>query len=636
MPGVAATCMLLVDDELLCSEFANIEFPYSEDWENKVIGTGFPYAVYLKAGKHTLKMVCIAGHMGQIIREAAGCLEESNAIYRQIIKITGTSPDINRDYKLDKLIKPSIEQMRLVADRLKKIYEQLQNSSGGASSNAAVIQTLYTQLYRLNSKPERIARELNYLKSNIGAFGQWVNSASEQPLEIDYITLAAPGTETPVENAGFLLKLLHGIKNFVRSFTIDYSRVGMLGSKSGSGLRVWVGTSRDQAQIMRNMINRTFTPRSGTGVTLELVNPATVLPATLTGNGPDIIVTISSTDVINYASRKALYDLSSFPDFMEVSSRFCPQVMVPLKLNEKIFALPESMNSLLLYYRTDILKELGINQPDTWEHLIAVLKVLSRNNKGVALPVSSALGSGGGLPVFYSLIYQNGGSIYSDDNSRLLLGNELSTAAFIKWTNFFVNYGMPLSYDLANRFRTGEIPVAVSDYNFNNVMYISAPEIRGLWDFSLLPGVRKPDGSIDNTSVISCTACSIMSKASNPDTAWEFLKWWTDEETQVEYNREWQSVAGAAAMQYSANLNAFLSLPWTNVQLEIIGEHLKSLKAVPEAIGGYATSRYLDFAFRKVVIEGKDAHETLADYVERANKELDRKRKEFGLGGDVK
>ena len=47
--------------------------------------------------------------------------------------------------------------------------------------------------------------------------------------------------------------------------------------------------------------------------------------------------------------------------------------------------------------------------------------------------------------------------------------------------------------------------------------------------------------------------------------------------------------------------------------------------------GGYYTSRYVDFAWRAVILKHKDVRETLLDYAEAINKEIASKRKEFGL-----
>ena len=52
-----------------------------------------------------------------------------------------------------------------------------------------------------------------------------------------------------------------------------------------NSLEVWLAYGRDQAQVIRNLINNDFTPNSelGTAVNLKLVAGGTLLPSVLAG-----------------------------------------------------------------------------------------------------------------------------------------------------------------------------------------------------------------------------------------------------------------------------------------------------------------------------------------------------------------
>ena len=39
------------------------------------------------------------------------------------------------------------------------------------------------------------------------------------------------------------------------------------------------------------------------------------------------------------------------------------------------------------------------------------------------------------------------------------------------------------------------LPLGIQSYNVYNTLMVSAPEIRGLWDFTLFPGTLKEDGT---------------------------------------------------------------------------------------------------------------------------------------------
>ncbi|MCC2728377.1 hypothetical protein LK490_21270, partial [Blautia sp. MSK22_86] len=77
-----------------------------------------------------------------------------------------------------------------------------------------------------------------------------------------------------------------------------------------------------------------------------------------------------------------------------------------------------------------------------------------------------------------------------------------------------------------------------------NTLMVSAPEIKGLWDFTLIPGTEKTDENgntyIDRSDFITGSG-TMMIASDDEDTkqrAWEFMKWWASSDTQVRFGRE--------------------------------------------------------------------------------------------------
>jgi len=73
------------------------------------------------------------------------------------------------------------------------------------------------------------------------------------------------------------------------------------------------------------------------------------------------------------------------------------------------------------------------------------------------------------------------------------------------------------------------------------------------------------------------------------------------------------------------------SLPWTVKEATILSEQWQWTRGIPEVPGAYMTGRHLDNAFRKVIADSTNPRETIYDYVQVINKELEKKRREFGL-----
>ena len=80
-----------------------------------------------------------------------------------------------------------------------------------------------------------------------------------------------------------------------------------------------------------------------------------------------------------------------------------------------------------------------------------------------------------------------------------------------------------------------------------------------------------------------------------------------------------------------ANTEALQELPWTNEELINITAQVKNLAAVPNHPGSYYLQRYIDFAFLAAYNDGADPADALLSYVNTINKELTRKRQEFGM-----
>ena len=625
--GIVSSRRILIDGEVPFAEMDTVSFHYGADWQSIVLGGEEPYLFYLEEGTHELRMEVALGEMGEVLREAEDVLLQLNRIYREILIITGSSPDLYRDYKLDDLIPDSIENLHTQYDRLMGLIASLQELTGETSNdNIGVLKTVARQLKSMYENPDKIARKFSYFKTNIGSLGTWLNTNHEQPLEIDYITVYSPDQTLKKPNAGFFDMLVFHVRNFLDSFIVDYNAIGNMSTETGSrGVTVWISSGRDQCQTLKSIINDSFVPQTGISADLQLVAADTLLSATIAGIGPDVALGVGMGDPVNYALRGALADLSQFEDFREVQAWFNPELFVPYRLTGGVYALPETQSFPMLFYRADILAELGLSVPRTWNEVISAISVLNKQNMEFGL--SNVVD----VNIFYLLLMQNGGSIYNEAQSATVLDSDAAVSAFKQWTNFYVNYKVSQEMDILNRFRVGEVPIAISDYSLYNSLQVSAPEIKGLWAFTPVPGVERDDGTIDNSAVLSSTACVIMDGAGDKEAAWSFLRWWTSADTQTRYGTEMESILGESARYPAANLEAFSRLPWSTAEYAELSAQLESARGIEQVPGSYYLSRHITNAFRQVVLHDKDAKDTLLDYVYIINEEITNKRKEFHL-----
>lgn len=630
--GFVSNRSLYIDGEIPFEEVSAIAFQYSNTWELLTLSDeeGVPYQFALTAGTHVIRLEVTLGELGDILNQMEDSVFRLNQMYRKILVLTGTDPDEFRDYRIDSVYPEVIAAMGLESKRLYRMVDEVVAYSGQKASQIAAVQTLAAQLEKFVKKPDTIPATLENFKNNVSSLGTSILSLSEAPLDIDYIVVTAAGREATAEKETFFKKAFHEIRSFIASFTEDYNSLGNV-YEDGQAIDVWMLAGRDQSTILKTMIDDTFTPETGISVNVKLVDAGTLLPATVAGTGPDVALSVGQGEPVNYALRNASVDLTQFEELEEVLSHYHESAYAAYTFNDGIYAIPETQNYNVLFYRKDILEELGLEVPQTWQDLINILPIIQQNNMTVAIPSVYNSTVAPDLTSFMDLMYQNGGTLYSENGKYTNIDREAGVSAFETYTRFFTHYKLPTQYNFVNRFRSGEMPIGIGAFNLYNTLVVFAPEIRGLWDFTLLPGTVTENGTIDRSGNSWGTCSMMLENSDNKENAWEFLKWWSDAETQVRFGRELESVMGASARYATANVDAFEGLAWSSTEMAVLKEQWNWTQGTPEVAGSYYTTRHLVNAIRKVVNNNEDPRETLLDYTRTINEELLKKRKEFGL-----
>ncbi|MBQ7355490.1 MAG: extracellular solute-binding protein [Clostridia bacterium] len=646
-----------------------LQFNYGDDWQVESLNSGSEdtYLLYLEEGENHLEFEASLGNMADILRQVESAMDTINSVYIKIRMITGTDPDSNVDYGFYRIMPDDIDELQQQRKVLLQVAEDFEKQTGTTGSHAKTLETVATLLERMK-KEDKIASNLDNLKENLGTLGTWLQNSKNQPLEIDYVLVGSVGAELPEATDSFWQTIKFEVSQFIRSFTADYNSLGSTEVVDDENvIQVWTTLARDQAQIIRNLINSDFNKNNpGISVELKLVAGGSLLPSILAGVGPDVSMGHGTGDVINWAIRSAIQELNDMEGIEELVGDYDPMkgfsgchynattgewegawftyaALQPLTLFAEyadeskepeaiLYGLPETQSFSMMFYRADIFKELGIAVPETWDDLIAILPVLQNNNMQVALP--SQLG---GLNLF---LYQMGGDLYADNGQIVSFEDNTTLTAFEYMCEFFSQYRCPYTYDFSNRFRTGEIPLGIMDYTTYTQLSIYATEIKGLWEFVPLPGWQSVDPetgitSIDNTSMAGVSAMIMIKDETRTEEqenhAWTFMKWFVSENTQSEYANELTTLLGTMSKHSTANVNALESLSWTTSEYRNLMSQFENLAAVREYPGGYIIGRYVSFAFLAVYNENADPVDSLQSYVVEINKELTRKRKEFDM-----
>ena len=635
-----------IDGDVPFQELLEYEFSYNKNWYGEVLSdeNGEPYLIYLEKGTHEITLTAQMGAISSIIERTENDIAVLSELYRDITKVTGTEPDSNYEYDLYRVMPELSGDLEELADSIQICVDILDNITNASSSTESSYRTIVDTLRDFSADVDSIPRALGEFENVQTNLGTYITDLKESKLAIDYLEIKSPEDEFTVEQSNFLERFYVSAVNFFMSFVKDYDAIGTTSEdEENVVIDVWIGRGSEWGEILKEMIDEEFTPDTGIYVNLNVMpsgqlstGGVNVLMLSInSGTAPDVAISTDYTLPSEFAFRGAAVDLTQFEDYDEVASWFYDESLVPYKFMDGVYALPETMDFTVMFYRKDILEDLEMELPDTWTELYQdVLPVLYENGMSFNLPVDTAVStsSPAALRGFTMMLLQNNGAYYTEDGKASALDTGEAYQAFKTWTDWYSQYEVDEESNLFTRMRSGATPLGIGGYTEYIQFLTTAPELYGRWGIALVPGTESEDGTIiRDTGSISNTANMILSQSDKQEEAWEFLKWWMSEETQVKFGRQLEAVIGESARWNTANVDAFFGLPWNTEDKAVIQEQLESAREQYIVPGGYFTSRHLINAWNKVVINGDKPRDALEEAVKDINKELDAKLNEFGL-----
>ena len=649
--------------------------------------------------EYTVYFECSLGTLKEYIQRVEVSLDKINAAYLSILQLTGTDPDEYRDYNYISVMPEVLVTLLEEAIELMAVKEGLEKLCGTNGSHIATLETIAILLNTMGKDDGiDIAANMSTLKSYLGTLGTWINNSKSASMMVDSIwvvpavndgdEVVSDDSKLPRAEAGFFEAIWFEIKSFISSFFVNYDQMGLttIPTKDTLNIDVWLASGRDQSQIWRTMIDANsedgFTYNTGTAVSLKLVTGGTLLPSILSRKGPDVYIGLGAADVINYAIREAVLGISGdaasdhldkdgnpifdttyysyrdengkvvtttehragqtpvfvsnkFDDAVVEGENFAKAAMDTVTLLGSSYGIPQTMTFAMMFYRMDVLADLGLRVPETWQELLSILPVLQTNNMSIGVSYIEALDF---------MIYQSGENMwkYTDESlydskyagARINLDNRTVLEIFDFTCRLYSDFSFPVSYDASNRFRTGEMPIIIGGYSgIYNTLTVYATEIEGLWEFCSIPGMVGEDKSISYDSLAYITASVILYGCKGDEllASWQFLQWQTGETAQADYGNRMVALIGPSAKYETANLKAIDNLSWTASEKAAIMNQMDHLSSIVNYPGSYIINRYMQFAFLDAVNESADPIDALSNYIEAINSEIARKREEFGL-----
>jgi len=393
-------------------------------------------------------------------------------------------------------------------------------------------------------------------------------------------------------------------------------------------LDVWiVGWTNEMARIAEDLIASDYTPRTGVEVDITPIgwgDGDKITLAIISNDAPDIV-----TGGVELGIRGALIDLrKTFGDeFDELEATIFPAITQQLHFEGTRFAISQNISVMNAAYRTDVLAEMGMEVPVTWDEVNQMRPKLNANGRELAFHYGSP--DYDALWGAYTLITQHGGNFFQKDGFTSAMDQPESIEGFTKYIEFFTKHNMPQSTTGLTQFRSGELAMMIDGYWMYTNLLQSAPEIAGKWQADLIPGTKRPDGTINHGTFTGGTHFAIPTTTKDKERAWDFIKWFLSTDTQRKFTDA--VITGIPGfLMVPSSMDALYTLEGLPGNIaQVIHAQIEESTAVPYAPTAGVLYRFVNFAIQSCIQLGSDPKAEAINAAQEMNKEMDRRKIEY-------
>lgn len=296
-----------------------------------------------------------------------------------------------------------------------------------------------------------------------------------------------------------------------------------------------------QFAALRARTETVFTEQTGitvewTSNTLAALREEASDPALLAEGGYDLVTWVDtwgpqvkpSLVSLDEAAAQIGVDLSDFPPAYIEAARDERGVLL---------GLPLRGHPMLLFYRADLLNELGLTPPRTWQGLVTTGQAIDENSGLDAISLYYGVDEGQNLFLWLSMLWSRGGALF-DENWRPIFNDSVGVEVTQAYSDLLLAHN--LSSGAAVSFNQNEAA-------FEMVEGRAAMYIGWWWNYGRLinPNVARGDvaeniglalppqwANGQASSLANVWLAGIPQASTQKTAAWEFLTWLTSPETE--------------------------------------------------------------------------------------------------------
>jgi multiple sugar transport system substrate-binding protein len=370
-------------------------------------------------------------------------------------------------------------------------------------------------------------------------------------------------------------------------------------------LTIWHVGSEEEAQIIKNLADKYFTPQEEVQVVCESISWSEAHTKYLTAIAGEVLPdlgTMGLTWATEFGSKGEMIELNeAFPDDMkQIEKDVFGSIWNSVKWKNKVYGIPFDMTVQILYYRKDIIP----NPPQTWNELVSLLK----QGKKMVIGWGSLDWIG-----FSPFLWQAGGDYYTTYGTKANINTKEAVESLKFFNELYNTYKVPRSAEnFAAGFRSGEYPLVMCGNWLINSFPAEMPELEGKWSIALLP--KGPSGK--RTSFIGGRVIGIFKTSKNVDKAFKFIKFLMKPEIQTEIYNE---IAKTKNIYLPPNTAVWKELPIKEEFKKVLFEQIKEAKGPPSVLGWDESTKYVVESIQNVVVLNRDPQQELQKLNDKLN-----------------
>lgn len=339
------------------------------------------------------------------------------------------------------------------------------------------------------------------------------------------------------------------------------------------------------------------------------------------GDGLPDVGMVSTSYLANLVAQGALDPindrLADSPLADELEPQFLESVRATTGGGEELFSVPTSANQGVLWYRTDLFDEAGLQPPTTWDAFYQAAEELTdRSNNRFGFTIRGGEGS---LAQALDAMYSQSGidSFWNDDESATTVNHPDNVEALERYVEL---YGTHTPEADVNSDSTGMIAtftggdIGMVQHNLGS--YTDMTEAFG----DNVAGLPMPTNQEGHHTFVSnpVDGLGLFSSSDNKKAAWTFIEF----AASYEMNSKWNESAGQIPANTRAQQDAWLAeAPATQAAVEALSDDDTTIVQLPYYLPDWNNISKADNEpdFQKVLLGDLSAREFLDDLAEQFN-----------------